>query len=270
MQKPPKPFARIEVITPEKATQVLASHENYRPLSPRRMDAYSARMRDGDWHFNSMLQFDCSGELVDGQNRLAAVVSSGLPQAFVCLYNVPPDAAAAIDNGQNRSRGHVLRAERGVANGTMLGALATGIEYGPRPPGSLTLNSVMLNLYDKHKSVIDAIVRNGLHIGGMTVSAVVAIPFGRAMEAHPERQQELLDCMTAMYEMRFTSPRMEGIRLFWSWLMANRKASGGAPYRAAVYMKLARAIEAFLNGERLAKLYAAASDPFEPEQSKRT
>jgi len=253
-------------VTPEMARCVLDEHTNYRQLSVNRRNAYALRMKEGKWKPTSFIMFDDTGRLVDGQTRLAAVVKCGIPQTFCCVGAFPRDAIVTVDNNQPRSPGQVLRSERGVRNGNLIGAFVKGVEFGADMPGRAILNVETVDLYDKHDWIINILFADGFSFGGRKVSAINAIPFGRAIRLYPDKGEELRHAMRDMYEMRFVGGRMEGLRFYWQWATQTFQAQGGHSYRRVAYLKLARAILAFLNNETLAKLYAAPSDPFTIEE----
>jgi hypothetical protein len=67
-------------------------------------------MRAGHWRVDTgeTLKFDTEGALIDGQNRLYAVVQAGVPVDFDVVYDVPPESMTVIDTGAPRLFGDVL------------------------------------------------------------------------------------------------------------------------------------------------------------------
>lgn len=61
-------------------------------------------IRDGKWRYNGQsICFDTQGYLINGYNRLKAVVMAGISVPMVVVYNVPPDAIYTIDIGKSRT-----------------------------------------------------------------------------------------------------------------------------------------------------------------------
>jgi len=70
----------FETITPDMAEKYLSNNEFNRKINKRKIEEYCSLIRDGHWettHQGIMLgKDDC---LIDGQNRLSAVVRTGIP-----------------------------------------------------------------------------------------------------------------------------------------------------------------------------------------------
>lgn len=110
------PKITTEVIGPDEAADILKNHNaQNRALKPKSIAQYKRAMEKGEWTFiGDPIRFDRGGELLDGQNRLTAVVQSGIPQTFVIVRNLEPDTQRYMDSGVKRSPADQLRIE-GVA-----------------------------------------------------------------------------------------------------------------------------------------------------------
>jgi len=247
----------VKQIGPVKAAALLAGNSNYRKMSIARRDTYARLMTNGQWKL-SILLFDKDGNLVDGQTRLAAVVKTGLAQWFVCISSWPREEEIAVDNGQNRSRSQVAQAERGVSNASLRLAMATGIEHITEGVYPMT-NLEALACYDKHEPIIEKVC--SLLRKPMSTS-VIGIPFCRALLARPEDETKIIEALEKLMSLEFASARMSGLKLFYQWAVVRRFAAGGTKFRAETYLRCARALEAYLNDERIGKLYLPKSDPF--------
>jgi hypothetical protein len=119
-----KPRAEIRDITPEWAAEILRRHDesieakkfNQRPLAKQTVAAYANDMRAGNWSFTGQgISFDCEGNLMDGQHRLAAVVKCGLTIRMLVCWDVPNksennmDTIDLFDIGKKRSVGQQLK-----------------------------------------------------------------------------------------------------------------------------------------------------------------
>lgn len=67
-------------------------------------------MAAGRWQADTgeTIKFDTAGRLIDGQNRLHAVVEAGVPIVFVVARNVAPEAMQVIDTGSARTLADAL------------------------------------------------------------------------------------------------------------------------------------------------------------------
>ena len=105
-----KIYGEIAVVTPEEAQTILNTRNTVnRPIDKRQVARYAASMKAGAWRINGeCLVFAPDGTLLDGQNRLAAVVKAGVSVAFCVWYNVPEDARSSMDSGKKRTAADVL------------------------------------------------------------------------------------------------------------------------------------------------------------------
>jgi len=114
----------VVLVDPNQATEWLENAAVNRATRSGKIDQYARDMLAGRW-FSSVLRFDESGRLVDGQHRLWAVVMSGSSQAFYVERGLPSAAVSTIDSGIGRTVGDIL-AIRGEPNAI---TLASTIRY---------------------------------------------------------------------------------------------------------------------------------------------
>ena len=93
--------ARIETITPEKASGYLKKNKNNRAVSAPLVSRMAREMREGLWAENGeTIVFNGDGRLLDGQHRLMAVVESGETIRSLVVTRVPATAFQTIDTGK--------------------------------------------------------------------------------------------------------------------------------------------------------------------------
>lgn len=110
----------VEFISPEDAALYLELNENNRWKKQRKIEAFARDMVTGAWDWNGeTIKFDTEGKLIDGQNRLNAVVQSGVGQHFLVVHNVQRSAQATIDTGTARTFGDALKM-RGYSDAQLL------------------------------------------------------------------------------------------------------------------------------------------------------
>jgi hypothetical protein len=100
-------------VTPEMAFELIQDEKIAPYQRPRREAAikrYAHDMRNGNWHPlpSDVVCFDTDGLLMNGRNRLEAVVESMCGQWFYFAYNVPPERFQYMDQGARRTSGDVL------------------------------------------------------------------------------------------------------------------------------------------------------------------
>ena len=97
-------------VTPEIAEQWLETMTANRGLAKGNLENLSKAMVEGRWHQDgATIKFNKNGELIDGQHRLWAVINTEIPQTFVVVWGVDPNAMTTLDTGKPRSRGDVLK-----------------------------------------------------------------------------------------------------------------------------------------------------------------
>lgn len=251
---------RVKLISPIEAQELVDAHVNYRKKSPKRISAYASLMEKGMWHY-SILIFDEDGFLLDGQNRLHAIIKSGLPQHFAIITGWPKHMRIGLDNNQPRSGAQVLAAERpNSKERNKVLAACVGIDNITREGGKVVLNVEKIELYDKHGDLVTEVMqalpralKAGLH----------ATPFCKAIICHPSRKEDIMSAVHKLAELDFSEPRMNGLKLYFNWAVVRGFSKGGSNVRKEAYLRCARAIKAYLDGESLDKLYCPTKDPFE-------
>lgn len=97
---------RIEIITPERALELLGTNNGNRKISAILVDRLSSALRAGDFICtNNGIGLDQSGNLIDGQHRLSAIVKTGISaKMVVCTYSGNTTAKfIPLDCGKPRS-----------------------------------------------------------------------------------------------------------------------------------------------------------------------
>ena len=105
--------SRIMEIGPETATRLLERNENNRPISDRIVKQYAQDMRDGKWkETGNPINIDVSGNLLNGQHRLWAIIESGATIRFHVIYETDADAFATFDTGRTRDLTQLIGIKR--------------------------------------------------------------------------------------------------------------------------------------------------------------
>lgn len=134
---------RTEKVTPEKATAYLKRNvDNYRKISRATVALYAEEMKAGNWRLNGEpIVFDKNGKLKNGQHRLAAVITAGIPVEMTIIEGVEEDVNV-FDNGMKRSTKQMAQASGyGDISGTEA-AVATWIvgDFNNRVPKGKVLD----------------------------------------------------------------------------------------------------------------------------------
>lgn len=96
------------VITPEMAKKILENNVINRTLKPHRIKLYAEEMKSGRWQLNGEdIHISKSGNLLDGQHRLLAIIEAGVPVKIGIKTNVSDDVSI-YDRGTPRSTSDIL------------------------------------------------------------------------------------------------------------------------------------------------------------------
>ena len=100
----------IEDIGPQEAQEILGSrNSSNRPVSKVNQAKITKALTSGEWKLNGTpIRFDSDGTLLDGQHRLHAVVSSGIPIRTLVVRSLPKEVFDTIDTGRIRSCEDIL------------------------------------------------------------------------------------------------------------------------------------------------------------------
>lgn len=99
----------IEEVSPETARQYLERAGQNRRLSMANVRRYATAMKAGYWQLNGeTVKFSPSGELIDGQHRLRAVVEAGVPVRLAVIRGINGTAFETFDLGKGRTLTDVL------------------------------------------------------------------------------------------------------------------------------------------------------------------
>lgn len=244
---------RMEIVkvTPALAEHYLSKNVMNRNVSQSLVNKYAHDMENNDWLLNHQgIAFYEDGSVADGQHRLMAVLQSGKTVPMMATFGLKKPVAATIDGGRKRS----------MSDGIKIGELSDWI--GPR---HIYLINQIADMSSKRLSATETVD----WLEGMKESAqfsveafcnnkkalVNAVLHGAMALAHfynPGREEDLL---------RFASTYMDGLASNKKDLAAIRlrdefitNTNNGASYRKDKMLKAQRAIQAFLNGEPLARL----------------
>lgn len=121
----------VMLVTPALATEWLKRNTNNRSVSEHAVRALAETIAAGRWVTTHQgIAFDRHGVLIDGQHRLRAVITAGLPVAIEVTSGLDRSAVDAIDNGGRGSRRAVdiLRIKDGITlNNSQVGALTVAV-----------------------------------------------------------------------------------------------------------------------------------------------
>lgn len=97
------------IITPSVAQDFLARNTTNRPLRQGLVSTYAADMLKGNWQHNGeTIKTSVTGNLLDGQHRLHAIIKANIPVKMLVVTSLPEDSFRTIDTGMRRTAGQIL------------------------------------------------------------------------------------------------------------------------------------------------------------------
>ena len=112
----------FEKISPATAERYLSFNTANRTQAASRILSYANQMAGGKWVDNGeTIKFDQDGTLIDGQNRLLAIIRAGKENPgfegveMLVVRGLPPVAKDTVDQGKPRSMGDLFKMN-GVPN----------------------------------------------------------------------------------------------------------------------------------------------------------
>jgi len=133
----------------------------------------------GRWYSTGdTVKFDTAGRLVDGQHRLQAIISAGIPQTLIVVWGVQPPAIVEIDTNTPRFPSDVLKIYDPTLTNVTDVAAATAIivrwvngERGTTLRSAPVSRTQLRDFYATHKEDIIAAALGGKRVSRHTKGA---------------------------------------------------------------------------------------------------
>lgn len=103
------PRVQIMTVTPALAAEWLALGADDRKIIPSRVRRFCRIIRHGEWQLTwDAIAFDTDGQRRNGQHRLTAIVTTGVPCQLLVLWGVTIPAVDVGDQGAKRTMRQIL------------------------------------------------------------------------------------------------------------------------------------------------------------------
>lgn len=111
------PVVSVETVTPDMAAEWLVGNTHNRSMKDKAVAKYATDIKAGLWDLNGeSIKFNGDGRLLDGQNRLRAVIDAGVSIVTVVVRGIDARAQETMDVGVSRRLSDVLKLRGEVSN----------------------------------------------------------------------------------------------------------------------------------------------------------
>lgn len=252
---------KVETITPKKAQELLDRYyvrDNQRKPSRITVEAYARTMKAGNWMLTHQgVGISDKGELIDGVQRLLAVVESGATVQMLVSYDIPDNGSTkgiftidAIDRGRPRSVGEQLTLRHGIKSGKLVSAVTRGVLWLCTYSRNISVGKfdvpASLSVLDIYGDEIEHCIRHrSLEYRVRNASVVSAAAF--ALRAYPQQIAEFYEQLTRGEGIKSGDPALTCRR----WLFnASDRPGTFFEYRAVLTCAMK-----FVLKEKITKLY---------------
>ena len=265
------PYNVVMDVTPAIAERWICELNTHnRKLVDAHVERLAREMKAGRWQVTHQgIAFSTNRVLLDGQHRLWAVVLSGVTVRMRVFFNESAGALGSIDAGQARSNDQIitLAGGQGIVDRKDLAALRammTGLGcYIRMTPGEEA------EILAHHREALD-FAREALpaaRFRGVATAITHAVLARAFYSADPGRLRHFADVLQSGVA---TCSQDQPISLLLKYLIEAAQGVRGRPEVRERYGKVERALQAYLAGEQLNRLYACTTELFPlPEEASR-
>lgn len=257
------PASEYVEVTPDMAREWLSSAARNRKVYDIWVERYAERMKRGDWMVTDQgIAFNDSGELIDGQHRLHAIVLANRTVTLLVTRGLDHRAQLVMDQGIRRQVHEQIALREGWEVTSIHLAVAKAMITGIGGAGESERRSIrtdpqlMERFYKHHHEAVEWAVAQFSHepfVKGVSIAPVMA-PVARAW--YREDHAELLNfCHVVVTGMSQHRNDQAAVALR-NWLLIgrDRKFSEGGSKRILIYKKTEISLKCFLTAEALERL----------------
>lgn len=263
-------YSKFTTITPKQAVEWLdTKNAHNRPISESTVERYTQEIKAGRWKSNGQsLVFSKSGQLLNGQHRLKAVVAANKSIDCLIVWGVEDSAFDTIDDGNKRSLADVF-AISGEGKPALLSAgvrflwvYATGqIATRDLRRGVIATKPILEETLKKHPGLRKSTKFYSMlkaRPGGLLVSAGMAIGLHYLFSLVEEKKaDEFFSQLQSGVGLNETHP----ILALRNRLISAKRESSSRLTNSATYFYIVTTWNAFVEGEPLRRLAFVQDTP---------
>lgn len=256
--------AKVTIITPAMAEEWLAGKVHNRVLRDERCLMFADLIEQGKFYLTHQgIAFDEEGRLIDGQHRLQGIALARIPTPMMVTTGLKREVMKCVDTGISRNvrdnisiaTGHTPDADR-VRVACALLRFTTN-----RRKGKATADEVQ-EILKKHENALDFVIAFvKAKKPGISTAWVSAIFLRAYYDPKRARASDLMSFLISGYVDDAEPCRVLAVRLR-DYLIGGSGVAESKSQSTAAYMRVERAIRAFVNTEALSKLVLATEEQF--------
>lgn len=208
----------IEEINAAKAKHYLTLNVRNRNLRQHRVNRYAEQMTRGQWkETGDPIRFSVSGQLLDGQHRLAAIIAADVTIKAIVVRDVADDVFPVLDSGLGRQPGDSLGSghEKAASHKAAATRQLIVVELGGDPRKSDDLQAIsridISEYYANHVEEVTAAIHTASRMyqafAGGNRSAWGAF-IVMAYRIDPERAEEFIEGVRMGTNLTVGDPRL--------------------------------------------------------------
>lgn len=253
-------------VTPALARELLKDNTRNRNIAERTVKAYARDMAAGKWHLNGeAIKRAEDGTLLDGQQRLSAVVEADTAVDMVFVDGLPLEAQDTMDQGRKRTFADQL-AIRGEHNVNVLAAVARRVyqwQHGDTRFGTANLPtaSELADIIAKYPGL-----RRSSEVGARTTQnfrATTATVVGTAHHILGDVDQGLAAEFFALFETGANLGEGHPVLALRNRLVRDKMMAKRVPFHLA-FALFVRAWNAHVEGRTLDRIVQTVEDKLPP------
>lgn len=242
----------IELIGPREASALLANlYEGQRRVKVSAQKRYGRAMIEKRWCASpDTIAIDSNGKLIEGQNRMLAIVASGTMQWFAVTRGWPSETYSILGQGLPRT---VTDLDASVS--TTHAAIARILRTAPDCNGEPDRPTIVA-VAQTHRSGIDTILG---WCGTSKFPAAITTALVRALLAGVDVER-LATFVGTLHSGRIKSDNDTAALTLRDFVLRERQH--GRKLQSVAYLKATSAIDSFLRHQPLSRLYASEKNLF--------
>lgn len=200
------------LVGPGLARELLSRNTHNRPEKGRSIDQYARSMDDDRWRPAQPILISECGTLLDGQNRLKAIVKSGATVPLIIIRGFPLATQRVLDDGAKRSTSDELHLANVPNASEVAAALRWCWRYDQHVRGrdskAIPSRAELLAMYEREPTVREAVrVARGLRNAGVGFAmGVLAGVIHRCFTVDPEEAAAFFESLRSGAELEPRDP----------------------------------------------------------------